>query len=151
TFTTLINNVTLDQQCAQAVKAQLSQVGVDMTIMTIDASQHTARRASGDFEGSIAGISTSPDPDFDIRPHVQTGANRNYGNYSNPKVDELIDQAAAAPTREERQRAYYQIQSIILDDVPVVILHHDADTRVMKASVQGYEPTLEAIIGGLDH
>ena len=46
----------------------------------------------------------------------------NTSQYRNPKVDQLFAQAAVAPTDEERQKLYSEVQRILVEDVPVAWL-----------------------------
>ena len=46
------------------------------------------------------------------------------------------------------EKAQSDVQAILLEDVPILVLHVDSDTKGMKRSVQGYEPTFESVLGG---
>jgi peptide/nickel transport system substrate-binding protein len=148
-FTLLVDNTTITTQVAQAMKAQLSDVGIDMAIMPLASAAHSDRRTSGDFDASLQGASPSPDPDFDIRPQVVTGANRNFGKYSNPKVDALVAEANTTTDQDSRKRAYFDAQALVLADASHAFVHDDADIKVMKTALQGYQPSFEGIMGGL--
>ena len=47
----------------------------------------------------------------------QTGNNRNYGGYSNPKVDEIIENARYSTTEEESKRLWREFQRLVTEDV----------------------------------
>jgi peptide/nickel transport system substrate-binding protein len=47
----------------------------------------------------------------------------NTQSYSNPKVDALLDAAAAEPDTAKRKELYKEFQQIVVDDVPILFLH----------------------------
>ncbi|MBP3088939.1 ABC transporter substrate-binding protein [Corynebacterium sp. sy017] len=51
-----------------------------------------------------------------------TGAGSNDGDYSNPKVDDLLRKAQEAKTPEEAQEFYTQVQEILLTELPGIPL-----------------------------
>ena len=59
-------------------------------------------------------------------------------------MDELLEKARAISDQQERQKLYYEIQALALDDLPVMVVHTDPDIKVMKSSVQG----LDVLVGG---
>lgn len=81
----------------------------------------------GDYLKSISGITgvyrygwgqDYPTPDNWISPFYQTGAGDNYGEYSNPAVDALIDEARTTLDETERLRLYAEAEDIINDEMP---------------------------------
>ena len=62
----------------------------------------------------------------------------NYGNYSNPEVDALIDEANGATDPAERYALHSQVEQIFLDDWAIVPLYHPLATWLAKPHVQGF-------------
>ncbi len=56
-----------------------------------------------------------------LAPLYRTGASANDGDYSNPKFDELVDQAQQVPAAEAND-LYNQAQLVLAEDMPVVPL-----------------------------
>ncbi|WP_345065617.1 ABC transporter substrate-binding protein [Leifsonia kafniensis] len=59
-----------------------------------------------------------PDPLAFLRTIVGTGGSQNYNDYSNPEVDSLLAEAAAANDENERAALTNQIQEIAMADLP---------------------------------
>jgi peptide/nickel transport system substrate-binding protein len=78
-----------------------------------------------DFDMAYNGVFQYGDPAIGVsRTYVSSNIKKglaftNTSQYRNPKVDELFDQAATAPTDEERQRLYTEVQKILAEDVPL--------------------------------
>ena len=147
-FTALVMNLPLPLQLAQAVKAQLAEGGVDMTVQPIESAAFTQRRANGDFEAAFSNLSPEADPDSNLTPNVVTGSSVNRGRYSNPQVDALLTQARSIVDQQQRKALYAQAQQLLLDDIPILVLHQDSDIKAMKNALGGYLPTYESYIGG---
>lgn len=63
------------------------------------------------------------DPDNFLTPFMKTGANKWTGSqYSNPTVDELLNQAQVLVSVSERTQLYAQVQNILAEEVPFIPL-----------------------------
>ncbi|MBM3943441.1 MAG: peptide ABC transporter substrate-binding protein [SAR202 cluster bacterium] len=84
-------------------------------------------------------IADYPDPqDFlDVLFHSQSS--NNHSNYSNPQVDQLLEQARVEPDQAKRYALYHQVEQLVLEDAPWVLLWHGSERYVLiKPEVQGY-------------
>lgn len=79
-----------------------------------------------------------PDPEnlADILFH--SGSQQNRGNYSNPQVDALLEQARVEQDVGTRIRLYQQVEQIIVDDAPVIFTLHSISYLLVKPYLQGY-------------
>jgi peptide/nickel transport system substrate-binding protein len=62
----------------------------------------------------------------------------NSTGYSNPRVDELLDRAAAIYEPARRKPLYHEAERLIVDDVPYVFLNYTAEFAVMGRKVQNW-------------
>jgi peptide/nickel transport system substrate-binding protein len=62
----------------------------------------------------------------------------NSTGYSNPRVDELLDRAAAIYEPERRKPLYQEAERLIVDDVPYVFLNYTTEFAVMSKKVQNW-------------
>ena len=51
---------------------------------------------------------------------LQTGALGNKAQYSNPRGDELITLGEGTPNGPEREAIYYEVQDILVEDLPYI-------------------------------
>ena len=80
-----------------------------------------------------------PDPEnfLDLLFHSESDGNRT--NYSNPEVDALLEQARVEQDVTRRFELYNQVEEMILDDAPWVLLWNDEDWYfLIKPHVQDY-------------
>ena len=111
---------------AAVLQQQFRDVGIVLDIRTFEFATFLADVTTGSFQVySLRWIGGNEDPDiFDTVFHSHnfppTGRNRGY--YSNPRVDELIDQARRETNQSVRKRLYAEVQQILAQDVPYVNL-----------------------------
>ncbi len=96
--------------------------------------------------GGVAWQADYPDPqDFiDILFYSETQGNR--GNYSNPTVDALVEQARTEQDVSRRIELYREAEAIIVDEAAWLPLWFDTDRKaLLKQRVQDYRFTQIAI------
>lgn len=88
------------------VKKNLSRLGIDVTVRTVDSAQYQERVENFDFDMITSGWGQSLSPGNEQRNFWSSeAANRpgsdNYSGIRNSVVDELIEMVIAAPSRQE--------------------------------------------------
>jgi len=86
---------------------------------------------------SIGWIADYPDPEdfLDILFHSESGLN--HTNYSNPCVDQLLEEARVEQDTQRRMQLYKQAEAMIVADAPWVPLWHSVDYVLTKPYVRG--------------
>jgi ABC-type transport system substrate-binding protein len=80
-----------------------------------------------------------PDPENFLDLLFHTGSDNNQTNYSNPEVDELLEQARVESDQTQRFELYNRIEQMILDDAPWVPLWNSGENYVLvNPKVEGY-------------
>ncbi len=87
------------------------------------AGQWVPRSTQGEFELSYMSHKLASDADSILSPHFLSEAPRNYGKFSDPVLDDLINKQRSAVTVEERRRWAQEAEKRILDTVPMVIMY----------------------------
>jgi len=126
---------------AVVLQEQLKQIGINAELNLVENATMIADvhvPASKNFEIGVTGTSGYIDPHPLIQPNFQTGGSSNTSNYSNPKVDELIDQGMMETDLEARADIYRQIQQLLIEDNPWVFLFVANQYEAMKSFVKGY-------------
>ena len=90
--------------------------------------------AEKEFDLSLQSFTSSGDPAIGYhRLYLTTNTTAAYTNstgYSNPKVDDLLARAAAAPTYEARAPFYREAQTILNEELPSLILFEELGVDV---------------------
>ncbi len=138
----------------EAIKQNLADVGVNMVIETTDVPGWTQRTSNFDFDMTFNFIYQFGDPAIGVsRSYVASNIVRgnpfgNVGGYNNPEVDALWTQAATAPTDQDRQRLYTEIQKKLAEDLPVLWLLEMDFPTIMRCSVKNLVNTAVGVNDG---
>jgi oligopeptide transport system substrate-binding protein len=84
-------------------------------------------------------IADYPDPQDFLDLLFHTGAQNNVGDYSNPQVDSILDQASVEQDSTKRLQMYQTAEQMIVQDAPVLPLYFGRNYVVVKPYVKGYE------------
>lgn len=84
-------------------------------------------------------IADYPDPHSFLDVLFYTGSEVNIGEYSNPTLDALLDEAATEQDGAERLHMYQQAEQMAVDDAPCLPLFHGTNYILVKPYVKGYE------------
>ncbi|EKB55738.1 ABC transporter substrate-binding protein [Falseniella ignava] len=63
----------------------------------------------------------------------------NYFNYSNERVDEILETVSQIQDATERDVLYQELQTILAEEVPAVYIQSPAQLMAMREEIQGYE------------
>jgi len=137
---------------AEMIAAQLSQLGITMTIEVVDNAAFKAARANRTYPGEdfpwgmfIMGFGPgSLDADEGLRRIWSTSKNgdndNNYGWYSNARVDELLDAAAIEMDEDARKEMYREAMQILyIDDPAAVFTNQRRLIYCMSDKVEGFQ------------
>lgn len=79
-----------------------------------------------------------PDPENFADALFHTGATQNSGNYSNPKLDALLEKARVERDVAARMQLYQQAEQLIVADAPAIFLEHVLIHSLVKPYVHGF-------------
>lgn len=103
-------------QLADMMQAELAQIGIDLSIETMDVLDDAL--AAGDYDIAILNYAMAPigTPSYFINMVLTTGASNNYGGYSNEKVDALAAEISSTADTEKADALTKELSQQVLDD-----------------------------------
>lgn len=135
--TTTISGDQIRRPMAELVQVFLRDVGIDMQLAEAPVAAILQGLREGTLEASLFnwthGSTTDPNPAGTLR----SDGGDNFYRYSNPEMDELIDQGIATVDPEERRAIYNRTQEIYAEDVPGLFLHYPQGALVFSNRMQG--------------
>ena len=124
---------------AEIIQANLADIGVTANIVAEDWSIYLPTVQEGDFDATILGESGQSDPDDFLFDVFHTGGGGNFGEFTSPELDALLEEGRRASSQEERERIYEEAQALILEEAPHVFLFHSAQYEALQSYVRGFE------------
>jgi peptide/nickel transport system substrate-binding protein len=125
-------------QEAQVVQAQLAKAGITAHIQVEDAAQITSEEQAHHFDAALLAWSGRLDPDGNMYGWFHTTGPFNWGQYSNPDVDSLLDQGRRTDDQSKRRTIYRKAQQIVVTEAPLVYFHYWPSQEIHTTSVKGF-------------
>ena len=100
---------------AEVIQQNFAEIGFEVDLEEFTDNEQISRRASGQFSVVVQGLGGAFDPDVLHGTH-HTDGGRNYGNFSDPEIDALLEQGRTTIGTENRVAIYDEIQAKLLEE-----------------------------------
>ncbi|MFS8665613.1 MAG: ABC transporter substrate-binding protein [Limnochordales bacterium] len=127
---------------AEAYAFLLAQIGVTANVRVwgdYNSMVDAMRRGELDAMMTDWGDSTM-DPTGIFVPKLRTGDRGNFGGYSNPIVDALIEVAESTSDLGLRAQAYRLAQQVVYEDAPMLFEYITQELYAQRKSLSGWDP-----------
>jgi peptide/nickel transport system substrate-binding protein len=131
---------------AELLQAVLKELQLDVDIRILDGAAYKEAQTKGDFHLALAtqGLPNG-DPYTIFTNYISSGgsSNKSYNlGYKNDRVDQLLNQAKAALSIDERKSIYNELQQIAVQELPTIPLFGDTSLIAYSKSLKGYQATI---------
>ncbi|WP_433281064.1 ABC transporter substrate-binding protein [Pseudonocardia xinjiangensis] len=122
---------------AEFMQAQMAAIGIDMQVKQYDLAQFSSAVVQGgDFQlTTYVGSIDTPYPV--VANMLHSNGSANYGKYSNPEVDRLLDEAAVTTDEATRTRDYQQVELLSGRDLAVAWYSRNYSSNITRKEVKG--------------
>ena len=135
----LITNIDPNrQQVLEFLQGEWRKAGIDAKVRVYDFAAMLNDLIAGKYQVSLIGFLNLVDPDRASYQQFTTGGSSNYGKYSNPRVDALLEQARTTSSVLRRKSLYAEAAKIVSEDAPYVFMLNQGYVAVYNKRVNGY-------------
>ncbi|WP_198409763.1 ABC transporter substrate-binding protein [Limnochorda pilosa] len=131
------------QRIAEALQAQLKQIGVNLTLREVEWGTHldtTERGEVGFFRmGWVADYLDADNFLYVLLNSDNIGPEGNYSRFNNPTFDTLTKAARLSTDQAERIRLYREAEKIAVEEAPWLFIYYYTDDNLIKPFVRNYE------------
>ncbi len=114
-------------------------LGIDVAVDQAEPSTFFQDMRDGKFQMFEVGwVADYMDPENFLKVKLYGASKDNESKYSNPEVDQLLEQADSEQDSARRLALYQQAEQIIVNDVPWIPLFHDELNVLIKPYVKDY-------------
>ncbi len=114
-------------------------LGVEVTVRQLESSAFFyALREEKDNLFDLGWIADYPDPQNFIDILFRSDSQSNFGEYSNPELDELLDKAAIEQDQATRLEMYRQAEEMVVQDAAILPLYFGRSYLLVKPYVIDY-------------
>lgn len=126
---------------SQIVQAYLGELGIQIEIEQIESTTWFSEVFSNsEFEMSMVAHTSKVDPDLSMLDILHSGdlGTKNYTQFSDPEMDDLLDRGRVALDQEERMEIYAEAQRIFVERSGYVVLNLQEETWALRDNVENF-------------
>jgi peptide/nickel transport system substrate-binding protein len=123
-------------EIAQVIQSQLAQIGITVNIEQLEYAGFAAKMKAHQTQMFVLGwrMQASPDPYFSAVFYSKSSSN--WSNYNVPAIDSQMTQAQSAPTRDQANQIYAQMDQELIDDGAGVPIYYSSNLTGASSKVQ---------------
>lgn len=127
-------------QTVEYLQNEFSKNGIQTSVSTTEWSTFSNNMMEGKYQVALLGWLNLVDPDRATYNQFHSQSGNNYGKYSNPKVDELLEKARSISDQNERKALYQEIASIVNEEVAYDVVLYQGYVVIHSNKLKGFEP-----------
>ncbi len=126
---------------AQLIEDQWRTIGIRAVLQPVPSRGSLIEAVNSGAYNLVAWNTFGVDPAI-INPYYQTGGSRNWTGYSNPDLDNILNQAVASTDTRTRRALYAQAQRLIMENALVLPIADPVNLNGASARIAGltYDP-----------
>jgi peptide/nickel transport system substrate-binding protein len=128
-----------DIPTAQVMQAQFRKVGIDLQIQQLEWAAVLQAQRDRNFDLNLTFNTNRPDPDTYLSV-AHSKFSQNWGKFSDPKVDELIEKGRSTFDVPTRKQTYAEVQKLFATQLPYLYLFVIKNYEPARQHVKGYTP-----------
>lgn len=125
---------------ALVIQDQLAEIGVTAELDQVEWGTFIDRWIARDFQSFVSFNGSGNDPDRALYPALITDGSVNAFQFSDPQVDELLEEGRALTDPAERKAVYNELEVIIAEQAPLIFISTRVGHFATAAGVEGFAP-----------
>ena len=130
------------ENIALVIQDQLAEIGVTVELEPVEWGTFIDRWIARDFQSFVSYNSSGDDPDGALYSAFITDGGTNAFQYSDPKVDELLETGRATTDPDARRSTYQELETVLAEQAPVVFICTRVGFFAVRDTVSGFAPTV---------
>ena len=142
----VVQNDPVLQQAAEVLQSMEAEVGFAVRITAMEAASSLPAGQAGHFQLFTLNWSGRIDPDGNLYPFLYSSGPFNYGHWTDPATDKLLDQARETTDVAKRRALYAEVYRRVAAQVPLIYLLNPRNLPGMKKTMSGFRPIPDGLI-----
>ena len=134
------------RQVAEMIQAMAAEAGFEMKIRVTEFATSLTEAEAGRYQAFLLAWSGRTDPDGNLYTFAKSGQPNNYGGYSDPEVDALLDEARSKSSVAERKAIYEKATGKLIDEGGIIYLYHRLVLIAHTTRLQGYTQMPDGLV-----
>jgi len=125
---------------ATYLQQQWRQLGIEASVTGLEFNAFVDKyQRNKDFDVVMGSFTATLDPDS-VKSQIKTDGTQNATGFSNPRVDQLLEQGAVEQNDQRRKEIYDEIQRLVTDELPTFYLITLKNFTAFDQKVKGVAP-----------
>ena len=107
---------------AEVVQSYLAEVGIDMQLEEAPVATILEQMREGEMDASLFNWTYGSGSDPDASVTLRSDGTNNFSQFTNDRIDELLDAGLTETDPETRAQYYKEIQEIVAEEVPFIYM-----------------------------
>lgn len=133
-------------QAAQVIQSMVAPAGFQVNIKAMEFASSLAAGHAGDFQAFFIGWSGRADADGNMYSFLHSGYGFNFGGFSDPAIDKLLDEARLHNNLGARRQIYAKVWVEVRNKMPLIYLWALKNIVGMRKDVEGFRQVPDGII-----
>lgn len=125
---------------AEVMQQNFAEIGFEVAVQEQPNSENNPKRAAGEFTLTYQGLGGTFDPDI-LYGLSHSGGGRNFGEFSDPEIDALLEQGRSTLGLENRRPIYDEVQTQLLELNPQIYCNWGRPVVGHRPWLKGYGST----------
>ncbi len=135
------------RQMAEVIQSMTAEAGFDVKITAMEFASSLDNAQAGGFQAYLLAWSGRIDPDGNLYSFLDSAAGpQNYGKYSNPAMDKLLDDGRRETDLAKRKAIYGQVAVLSQRDLPISYVYTTRYFNGLSAKLTGFKPVPDGLI-----
>jgi peptide/nickel transport system substrate-binding protein len=134
------------QQLAVLVQSEARKAGIELKLTPLDPATLADRRGKKNIPLQItSGQLWVNDVEYMLATSFVKGANLNHANYTNPQIEQIYQQSHTTVDQGARNQLWGQVQDVMAQDVPWVVICQPNFNLPVRKSVAGWVQPMDGL------
>ena len=131
---------------AEVIQAMAAEAGFDLKIRVTEFATSLKQAEQGEYQAFLINWSGRTDPDGNIYIFEKTKAPQNVTGFSNPDVDQALDDARLTADPAKRKVVYEKAAKVLLSEIPILYLYHRKVLIAQTNRLEGFAPVPDGLV-----
>jgi peptide/nickel transport system substrate-binding protein len=136
-FTILCSQVPERIAICNLLRQNLDEIGVECNVRPLEATVLSDNLMKHQYQANFGGWGTGADPST-LKNIWKTNEGRNFNQYSNTEVDDLLKEAENEKDRKKAMELYGKLHELIYADQPATFLYYQSAFYGFNKRLRGY-------------
>jgi peptide/nickel transport system substrate-binding protein len=142
----MVPNNPESRQAAEVIQSMAAEAGFDMKIRVTEFATSLKEAEEGRFQAYFIGWSGRVDPDGNIYVFMKSKAPQNNGLYSDPEVDQWLDDTRKVSGLAERKAIFEKITAKEIAEGSIIYLYHRPVIIAHTTKLDGYKQMPDGLV-----